>query len=362
MKIIHCSDLHLDSEMNGLSKEKSRIRREESLRTFERMVDFAVQNNVEVIIIAGDLFDQNKYSLKTASRVIRIITANNNIDFLYLAGNHDEDGFYQGLLQEKEKPSNLKLFGKDLTSYIYGDVCICGIDGSASFDGYFYENIKLNDNLVNILCMHGQVAGYKTDKDTEVISLPKLKDKNIDYLALGHYHSYTVGEIDLRGKYVYSGCLEGRGFDETGEKGFVLLNVENGKLNFEFIKFAYRSIYEHSFSVDNYTDWLVAEQDLISQLKNKYNTNSIIKVVINGERRLDFYMDINSLQNRLNEIFFYVKIQDKTSLKVDVSDFENDKSVKGEFVRAVLQSNLSDEDKKKVLSCGFNALAGEELL
>ena len=68
------------------------------------------------------------------------------------------------------------------------------------------------------------------------------------------------------------------------------------------------------------------------------------------------------MQTKLEDWFFHVKIQDKTTLKVNLEDFENDKSVKGEFVRAVLQSNLTEEDKNKVLACGFNALAGEELL
>ena len=56
----------------------------------------------------------------------------------------------------------------------------------------------------------------------------RLKEKNIDYLALGHIHEYSQGQIDLRGKYAYSGCLEGRGFDELGEKGFILIDVSDG--------------------------------------------------------------------------------------------------------------------------------------
>jgi exonuclease SbcD len=49
---------------------------------------------------------------------------------------------------------------------------------------------------------------------TEVISLKELKNKAIDYLALGHIHSYKMEQLDSRGVYCYPGCLEGRGFDE----------------------------------------------------------------------------------------------------------------------------------------------------
>ena len=53
------------------------------------------------------------------------------------------------------------------------------------------------------------------------IEVYELKNKNIDYLALGHVHKYKMEKLDNRGIYCYSGCLEGRGFDECGDKGCV---------------------------------------------------------------------------------------------------------------------------------------------
>ena len=60
-----------------------------------------------------------------------------------------------------------------------------------------------------------------------------FKDLNIDYLALGHIHSYKCHKLDKRGVYCYSGCLEGRGFDECGDKGFVLLETEEDRLEWQ---------------------------------------------------------------------------------------------------------------------------------
>ena len=59
--------------------------------------------------------------------------------------------------------------------------------------------------------------------------------KNIDYLALGHIHKYKQAELDQRGVYCYSGCLEGRGFDECGEKGFVLLDIDEESLKLKTV-------------------------------------------------------------------------------------------------------------------------------
>ena len=75
--------------------------------------------------------------------------------------------------------------------------------------------------------MHGQESDTDAKDKAEIINLKQLKNKNIDYLALGHIHTYKQSKLDNRGTYCYSGCLEGRGFDECGEKGFVLLNIED---------------------------------------------------------------------------------------------------------------------------------------
>ena len=94
MKIIHCSDLHLDSKMEtNLDKERARERKNEILLTFERMVQYAKENNVKIIIIAGDLFDKKAVTVKAKKTVKNAIISNPEIDFVYLKGNHDEAGF-----------------------------------------------------------------------------------------------------------------------------------------------------------------------------------------------------------------------------------------------------------------------------
>ena len=75
--------------------------------------------------------------------------------------------------------------------------------------------------------LHGQLSTAKAKDKTEVIPLRDMKNRYIDYLALGHLHDYQSGKLDTRGTWCYSGCLQGRGFDECGEKGYVLLEVED---------------------------------------------------------------------------------------------------------------------------------------
>ena len=126
MKIIHCADLHLDSKMTAnLTKEQARERRKEMLRTFTRMVEYAVKNNVRVILIAGDLFDTRNVSAMARNTVRDMICTHPEIDFLYLRGNHDSDNF---LSKMEELPENLFLFDEEWTSYRYGNIVISGLE------------------------------------------------------------------------------------------------------------------------------------------------------------------------------------------------------------------------------------------
>jgi len=357
MRFIHCADLHLDSKMEGLPSEQSKIRREEVLRTFERLADFASENGVSAVIIAGDMFDTTRVTIKTRDRVLSAINKHSEVDFLYLAGNHDDQNFISAM---DELPENLKVFGDDWTAFNYGKIKISGVMLNSLNAKTVCDTLRLNNEELNIVVMHGQIAGYKSEEAAEIISLPRLKDKNIDYLALGHIHSYSEGVIDSRGKYAYSGCLDGRGFDELGDKGFVLIDT-NEKLTTGFIPFSSRNLYEHEFDVTESSNWYEAIEVLIEELKTKYDKKSLIKVVLKGTHKPDFYIDKDNLTDRLNEIFFFAKVYDRTELEIKPEDYIHDKSVRGEFVRAVWESDLSTEEKHRVITCGLNALKGEEI-
>ena len=356
MKFIHTADLHLDSRIDTLPSEKGKIRRAEIVRSFERLCEYAAKNDVTAVIIAGDMFDTSRITQKTAGRVFQAIKSCPSIDFLYLSGNHDEQLFIKG---DWDFPSNLKFFGKDWTSFDYGNVSISGITLDKYNSSFIYDGLKLDESAVNIVCLHGQVLGYKSEDVAETISIPMLKNKNIDYLALGHIHSYSEGKIDDRGEYAYCGCLDGRGFDETGVKGFILIEENNGKLKREFVPFSSRVFYSKEYSVTESDNFYALRNEIISELESKCSQNDLIKVILTGEHDASFTVDTDDLSNRLNEMFFWGKVYDKTSIKVSAEDYALDKSVRGEFVRAVIASNLSDEEKNEVVKIGLSALKGE---
>ena len=189
-----------------------------------------------------------------------------------------------------------------------------------------------------------------------------MKNKNIDYLALGHVHKFKQEKIDNRGIYCYSGCLEGRGFDECGEKGFVMLDIdeENSKINSTFIPFASRHLYEIDVDISNTLTNLEVEKEIDDKIKD-IERQALIKIVLNGKVDINSERDVKYLEKKYDNMFYFAKIYDETTLKIDYMTYENDVSLKGEFIRLILKQDMSDEEKTKIITTGIKALSGEEV-
>ena len=359
MKIIHCSDLHLDSKMeSNLDKEKAKERKNEILITYENMVEYAKNNDIKVIIIAGDLFDKKNVSAKAKKIVKNSMIMAPEIDFIYLKGNHDESGFIE---EDEEIPKNLKVFNSNKwTNYEYGNIVISGIEIGKRSNYEIYNSLMLEKNKINIVVMHGQEAETEIKDNAEIINLKELRNKNIDYLALGHIHKYKQEKLDNRGIYCYSGCLEGRGFDECGEKGFVVLNIENNKIQTEFIPFSKRNLYEIEVDITGITENNEIEEKIKKKIED-IPRNSLVKLILVGNVELETNRDINYLIKKFEGYFYFLKIYDKTKTKIDYMKYQYDASLKGEFIRLVLQQNITDEEKGEIISTGIKALSGEEI-
>lgn len=358
MKIIHCADLHLDSKMeSNLSREQAKERKRELLLTFEKMIAFAVSENVRAIIIAGDLFDTTHIAKSAAKLVEEQIKDHPQIDFLYLKGNHEKDRFLAGMT---ELPENLKVFGDSWTRFGYGEITITGVELTPENGKNIYDSLVLAQDDINLVVLHGQESQYDAKDKAEIINIRALQNKYIDYLALGHIHEHKYQKLDNRGNYCYSGCLEGRGFDETGEKGFVLLTIEDGKVKPKFIPFAKRTLYEIPVDISG----LHTTGEIVKQAEKAIagiDKSSLVKLVLTGEIDMDTDKDITYLTQKFSEYFYFVKIYDHTKLAVNYEDFRLDRSLKGEFIRILEKADLPQEEKDAVILTGIRALSGEEL-
>ena len=353
MKLIHTADIHLGSKMDSrFNRDISDERKSELRNTLKRLVMYAKENQVAIIMLCGDIFDSDSPYKKDKDFFYSLIRSTPEIDFLYLKGNHDT---HDNVLEEI--PENLKLFSDKWTSYTYGNVIISGIELCASNASSYSASLSLTKDSLNIVMLHGQLSDSTGSGN---IQLKKLKNKNIDYLALGHIHKPSEGRIDERGEYVYCGCLEGRGFDEPGEHGFVLIDTDGGKIAHKFIPFAQRRIHETDVDISGSKNAYEAYKKVSGSVK--FNKQDLFRINLTGEIEFDVERLAVDVERMLADSCYFISVKDRTGKKINISQYENDLSVKGEFVRMVYaQADISDEDKMTIINCGLRALNGKEI-
>ena len=353
MKIIHTSDIHIDSPLTSkLSPSAARERKREIILSFRKIIDDARKIGACAIIIAGDLFDNNKVGFKTLESVVGIIQNASDVLFFYLPGNHEEDRLNESGI---EIPENLKVFSENWTYYKIDNVTIVGKTLIGQDD---FSSLRLNDKDINIVTLHGELSSVNS---LGKISISGASALPIDYLALGHYHTYSETKLSERGIAVYSGTPEGRGFDEAGEKGYVIIDTDRGYLTHSFKKHSLRNLHITEVDISGAAKEIEIENRVAHAL-SAISKDDMVRIVLVGEYEPGLMRDVDSLATRFASSYFYLEVKDQSKLRISADDYKNDKSLKGEFIRLVIsKEDLSDEDKAAIIECGIRALAGETL-
>lgn len=354
MKIIHTSDLHLDSPLTSkLSRLKAKERRGELISGFRAIADTAEKENVRAVIIAGDLFDNDSVSQKTLNYIMSVIGKCRSVEFLYLSGNHEKKRLLESGV---ERPENLKIFGD---AWTYFDIDGITFAGRSTICENMFDSLTLKEDSVNIVVLHGILAEH-TDT-TDKIGEKDFSHLPIDYLALGHYHTYSKKKIGERCVAVYSGTPEGRGFDEAGDKGYSLISIDGNIPEHRFIRSMQRKIHIKEFFFDGSFDDIILE-DKISELLSDVQRDDIVRLVLKGTYKPGEKPSTERISKRFESLYYYFEIKDETALLISPLEYKNDKSLKGEFIRTVMaKTELSDSEKAEIIECGIKALAGEEL-
>ncbi len=371
MKIIHCSDLHLDASLKtNHNSETARIRRAELLHTFHRMIDYAATHGVSIILLCGDIFDTEVVSRATRRFVENEIVQHPKIHFFYLHGNHDPQ---MSLFDDRSVPANLHIFDRTWRSKNVAvpqkdgstfSVCVTGAEMSEHPETFF-RSLRLHPERFNILMLHGQLAERAESTDHLTIPVALLRNKSIDYLALGHFHSFREGDLDARGKYAYCGSLEGHGFDECGEHGFVLLDIDEHRRTLQrtFVPFAARKYFDVVVDISLCPDTTHTINSVQKALDNSGATpQDLVRVTLTGTVDVTSEHNLVLLQREFEDEFFYFTISDASTPFVSYDDYLCDASLKGEFVRTIYAlPDPTDCTREEIIRCGLRALAGEEL-
>ena len=351
MKILHTSDIHIDSPMTArLPSSKIRERRRELISNFSELINEARKNGCRAVIIAGDLFDSERVSRKAKDTVIDAISAARDLTFFYLKGNHEGNAIAGG----SELPKNLLLFGEKWT---YFDAEGLTVAGRSSCEENMFNTLNLPADTRNIVVLHGELRDRSASPET--IGKLDAMGKNIDYLALGHYHSYSEEKIDSRGVAVYSGTPEGRGFDEAFDCGYVVLDTNT--LERRFIPFAKRRLRIVKLPLNGIlypSEISEAAERLLKEVPH----SDLVRLELVGEYSPELWRDTEALERKFADRFYHFEVRDSSKIKIDPENYKYDKSFKGEFIRTVSADKTLDEDKKaKIIACGLYALMGENI-
>lgn len=364
MKLIHTADWHLCSPMEcRLSEDKAKMRRTELLSRFSDMVTWAEDNDVDAVLLCGDLSDDGMLPYHVQDYLLSCMADAAPIRFFLIAGNHDRisDRTIGGCFTRgrTEIPANLTIFGEEWSSAALSpDTVIYGRSLTAA--EHSPDLPVMASDKYNIVMLHGEISESSSvlGGEGEILPLTALRGKNIDYLALGHEHTFRHKKLDARGTWCYPGCPEGRGFDECGHKGFVVLTLDGTHCTgASFVPFAKRTLHDLRLDVTDLEDGIYASEQALGVLVRDIPAADLVRITLCGEQASEQGSDIGYLSHRLRERFFHAELRDARTVS-EPSVSEGDVSLRAAFIRAVASHDLSEDEKNAVLRCGLAALGG----
>ena len=342
MRIIHTADVHLDSPLVGVAN--SQERRRELLLALSNLNDYASNNGVAAIIVAGDLFDE-KFTTDQTVRSVADIVKSGTSRWFVLRGNHGGSAPYDKL---KALCPNVCFFGDDWTSYTLGNVVLCGRELGRN-DAEHWGRLSLDKSAYNVLVLHGDVD----DASYGMIDKNAIAQSYARYVALGHRHAFCTHKFGTV-KGAYSGVLEARGFDETADTGFVVIDTDADEV--KFVSQAIRKVATVTVDVTG-ADSDVALRNRIANATAEVGLRNYLNLVLTGEACTDVRPETVA-REMLDGRFFALRIKDSTTLKIDFDKLSQEVSLRGEFVK--LASGIADENTRQaVLKLGLNYLNGE---
>ena len=368
VKVLHCADLHFDTPFKELSKEVSDTSKNELLEVFKKFIDLAIEENIEVLLIAGDVFDNltvNKNTLFFISDQIKRIK---NIKVFISPGNHDpynEKSFYSMI----NWPENVYIFKGDMEFKEVKELNLI-IWGAGFRNNYENEtllkSINVENNKINIMLLHGEIISANSKNEYNPIYINDIYKSNIDYIALGHRHKFSGILKEGMTTYAYSGCPQGRGFDEEGEKGVIIGEVYKGGTNLSFLPVCKRKYITKEIDITGTNNYDEVIFKLLSDLSDEEIHKNFYKIILKGELKEHFNLKESVLIEKLKNKFYYIKIINDTSIEVNLTELSRDYSIKGMFIAKILEKlkDASDDDKeilKLALKMGIQCLSEDEV-
>lgn len=232
-RFIHAADIHLDSPLRSLAlrdPELAALIGTATRRAFTRIIDLCLEEQVDALVLAGDLYDGDQTSMKTAlflgGQIQRLDAA--GIQVFIVRGNHDA---LSKITKELAFPDTVKVFTGRAQAIAAarapGGVPVV-IHGLSFAQPHAPESLLARyrppvEGAVNIGILHTSLAGAPGHDPYAPCSLADLQATGFRYWALGHVHKRAVVEGPCA--IVMPGMPQGRDINEAGAKSVTLVTI-----------------------------------------------------------------------------------------------------------------------------------------
>ena len=328
-KFIHAADFHLDSAFGALPARQAAARRRESRGLVFRLADYVNYNEIGLVLLAGDLFDSGSAFRETGEQLAAAL-GQMRARVLIAPGNHDWYG-PGSPWQTVDWPENVTVFREHtLTAaelpewnlVVHG----AAFTGPEQTAGFLTGFTAPADGRVHIGLLHGELDPSEARYDP--IRREEAAASGLAYLALGHIHKRTEPQTFGGTLCAWPGCIEGRGFDEQGEKGFYQGTVDGaGRVSLTFVPFARRRYEILEVDVTGQAPRAAVEAALPAD-----TARHLYRVLLTGETG-EGGVDAPALREALADRFYALEVRDRTRMAEDVWARAGEDSLRGLFLR-----------------------------
>lgn len=371
MKFIHAADLHIESPYRGIRSmnlDLGKALLECGIRAYEKLIDTCIDAEVDFLLIAGDSFDSESGSLSAQYRFFRGLDRLNakGIKAYIICGNHDPLNQWA---KNFKLPENVVLFGSDeVQKHIFSKdeqelAAIYGVSfGEKVENRRLVQQYKREDNTpFSIGVLHGTLAGREHQNPYCPFTLDELRASKMDYFALGHIHKSEIVH-DSNPLVVYSGNIQGRHFNETGDKGCYLIEVDGSKvISKQFISLT-DVVFEYIQKDISDVKTITALFEIIEDLRNEListrksrmlrieltGMSEVYEVLTNQKELDDLIVTFNNDNNYATTFIFLDRIINHAMPVIDLEERKQSSDFIGDLIRRFEVYEKDDEQLLKM--------------
>jgi len=351
LRILHTADLHLGSPFSGsgFDSDKIKERKRDLFECFDSILISAQKKKVDLLIICGDLFEEDRVKRSDINSIMRSLSEIAPIRCVILPGNHDyfrAGGYYNWL----HWPANVYIFReREFSCFVFEDISLA-VYGSAFTSPEDPERlipkIRLEDNCkFRILAFHGSLIVKPDSAESyRPFTMAELSGLGADYIALGHYHKPAVFKND-KGRIIasYPGSPEPLNFGEIFDHSSNIVAIDNKAVSIETVPSAQRRYYKFEIECGE----MKTAKDVVAACRKTAacaSEKDIIRFILEGALEKDLQFDREVIASELKKHFFWVKMEDATYPDIDIESISREETTRGLFARQMLE--LMEESKK----------------